>query len=116
MGELKGMMYSIFIFIAFVLPVMLSIYTLSIRTDQFMKTTSEITQSVQGYGGYTTEFIEDNGGFTIGDDPLLVDCSCKIGKVAPGTEIELIYEYSYEGYYGMSHDFSTTDRVTIFNR
>ena len=115
MGETKGMLWSILIFTAFILPAMLSIFMLSVRTEHFLRATSEITQAVEGYGGATTEFYDEYKDLEIYGNKLAIK-SNQDGKVEPGTTITLTYEYSYEGFYQMNHEMYTQDTITIYTR
>lgn len=94
LGEIKGSIIALILFIGIFLPGFLSIANDAIHNHSFLKTTAEISELVKKEGGAIGEVstivnLLSSRGYQISFN--------KTGKVPYGEQIVIHYQYTYNG-------------------
>lgn len=113
MGEKKGMLFTILIIGAFIVPALLDFWVSSVRTDQFMKIATEMHQIVESEGGAGTTATAVAR--ELGDVGMQITFS-PAGIQPVGTEVVMRYYYKYDGVFGNTHVYDTTNKVIVSRR
>lgn len=103
------------------MPLILDLFLMNVRTSQFQKTTSEISEMVEEYGGVTPELLDEVGELSIGKDKLAIRSEVINGAEGePGSVVSVTYTYefdSFTGYAGVGlNNLTTTDEIVIKKR
>jgi len=118
MGELKGVIIGIVIFVAFIVPFVLWVSIDVVHNQGLMKTTAEVSQLVKKEGGVTSEVmtlvnrLEDNGYHIRFRDSRGNNV---YGLVPYGETIFIEYEYTYHNIFG-NKTIRTQNKVFNMNR
>lgn len=118
MGEIKGVIIGIVIFIAFIVPFVLLVGIDVVHNQGMMKTTAEVSQLVKKEGGVTSEVmtlvnrLEDNGYHIRFRDSRGNNV---YGLVPYGETIFIEYEYTYHNIFG-NKTIRTQNKVFNMNR
>lgn len=120
MSEKLGFLLTMFLFSIFIIPFLLHIYIMNIRTDQFNKVTNEITQLVKENGGYTEEVGEvvsaivpeasEEGTLTFSAVPSVT------GKQPAGETVDMAYTATWTSFYGIEVVLETEGNAKIERR
>lgn len=118
MGEMKGFLFSIIFFIAFMFPALLMLSIDSLQSHAFMKVTTEMHELVKEEGGvgtktdqllnqleakgYNISFKDEHG------NPIN-------GVVEYGNTVNMDYVYTYESIMG-ERELKTSNSVFIMKR
>lgn len=118
MGELKGAILSMILFVAFILPFLLFLGIQSIHQNAFMKVTTEVQQMVEYEGGITgrVQTVADNL-HKKGYDITFANQKGQTitGKQPVGTVIEIKYKYKYTNVY-REQVLETSNFVSVMRR
>ncbi|MHA4046151.1 hypothetical protein COE26_27715 [Bacillus cereus] len=118
MGELKGFILSLLLFISIFLPFQLFLSIQSIHQNAFMKVTTEIQQMVDSEGGVTPKIqgvanrLRSKGYELNFKDQKGANVS---GKQSVGTVIEIQYRYKYVNVY-REQTLETSNYVSVLRR
>ena len=127
MGEKKGFLFGFIIFMCFFLPAGLDWYVHSVKSDQLLKSATEVQQLVQSEGGYTTtvkgvlDTMRSNGlevkvtQDKDGAQPFPVSDT----KLTVGTKVYLHYHYERRPIFGLRQEarvLETSNKVVINRR
>ena len=117
MSEMKGAVFSVAIFIGFVIPFFLLIGIGSIHQHAFMKLTTEVAEIVKDEGGVTDKVNDvvnglDERGYTISFRNT--DGSTIEGQQDYGETIIIEYEYKYDNVKG--EETLNTHNVVVVSR
>lgn len=116
---MKGAVLSMILFCLFILPFFLYFSIQSIQENAFLKTTTEVQEMVESYGGVTDEVqaVVDNlnkKGYVISFTNSQSGQSI-MGAQPPGTVIRIDYQYRYNNVY-KEQTLKTTNFVKINRR
>ena len=118
MGEKKGFVFVFIILATVLLPFALDWYTYNVKTDQFMKSSTELNQLVQEAGNYTptidkvVQTYKANGlQVTISTPKVNSESSLPVGS-----RIKLTYHWERQGFFGIQHMLHTTNEVIVKRR
>ena len=118
MSELKGAIFSMAIFVAFIVPLFLQISVGSVHQHAFMKVSTEVTSMVKEEGGVTERVNEvvnnlNEKGYTI----TFKDESGAIisGQQEFGSTIVIDFDYNYKNVRG-EETLNTTNTVSVVRR
>lgn len=115
MGEKKGFITVLFLVGVFMVPFMLDIWISNIKSDKFMKVTTEFHQLVEEEGGNSAKVKAITSG--LASKGLHVTLSPSTDKPPVGTPITISYTHNYKGVYrGMEKKLVTTNKVTVSKR
>jgi len=118
MGEIKGAIISILIFICFFIPTILLVGIDVIHNQGFMKTTSEVTELVKKEGGVTSTVLSsvdklEDRGYNI---RFYNENGQQIrGFVGYGKTVYIEYQYTYHNIFG-NKTLRTKNQVFNMNR
>ncbi|MFD1705213.1 MULTISPECIES: hypothetical protein [Siminovitchia] len=118
MSEIKGAIFSMAIFIAFIVPIFLQVGIGSVHQHAFMKITTEVTSIVKEEGGVTDKVNNivrnlNDKGYTItfkNDSGVPVH-----GKRPFGETIIIDFDYKYKNVRG-EENLSTNNVVSVARR
>ncbi|MDR5021411.1 hypothetical protein FOL75_04920 [Bacillus thuringiensis] len=118
MGELKGFIFSLLLYVVFFLPFQIFLGIQSIHQNAFMKVTTEVQQMVDSEGGVTPRIQGVvNKLHAKGYDVTFKDQkgSSISGKQPVGTVIEIQYNYKYVNVY-REEKLNTSNYVSVMRR
>jgi len=116
---MKGAVLSMILFSLFILPFLLYFGIQSLQENAFLKTTTEVQEMVESYGGVTNEVqtVVDNlrkKGYVISFTNSQTGQSV-VGTQPPGTVVKIDYQYTYNNVY-KKQTVKTTDFAKINRR
>lgn len=112
MGEMKGAIFTVAFFIAFIVPFFLSMGIGAINQHAFMKVTTEVSEMVKEEGGVTAK-VNDVASRLI-DKGYTIQFN-ENGKKAFGDQVVINYEYKYMNVRG-EETLNTQNTVFISRR
>lgn len=118
MGETKGYVAGLILFVMFLFPAILTFGIDSFHQHTFLKVTTETSEMVKGEGGVSenvknvVERLEQNGFEITFEDEKgnAVD-----GIVDYGTNLKINYKLSYQGVFGVN-ELQTSNEVFVLKR
>lgn len=118
MGEKKGFVFVFIIIMTVLLPFALDWYIFNVKTDQFLKASTELNQLVQEAGNYTptvdgsVQKYKANGlKVTISTPKVDTEVSLPVGS-----RIQISYYYERQGFFNKTHVLKTTNEVIVKRR
>lgn len=118
MGEMKALMFSMFLFIAFMFPAILQFTIDTIHENAFMKYTKEFTEIVQEEAGSTAKTKEVKQHLTNkGYDIQLTNANGQVvtGTVSYGETITVTTKYKFKSV-SKQRNLKAVDNVLVTRR
>lgn len=118
MGETKGYVAGLILFVMFLFPAILTFGIDSFHQHTFLKVTTETSEMVKGEGGVSenvknvVERLEQNGFEITFEDE---EGNAVDGIVDYGTNLKINYKFNYQGVFNMN-ELQSTNEVFILRR